>query len=964
MKNIKNVLKDYQPDNWYFPQCLIKSKTLCWVPKICLALKGGVHPFIQCCFFLTEGIEIENFPAKMEEISSFLKIDDLWDIVIEDYDKIARYFDARIEVFQAKTIPGGKDLRANMVINSKGNNVIHLLNYTFNEPRHAWMALIPDRKGHCHMTDYKYCSSCGRWIVKNYLKHIAECVKCLCGSSFTRGSDHNLKCPDAQKGVATKRPRRQCNIFKKELNDFSISNCYFADLEAKTDKYGNFEIYAAACSDSTQETHEENLWIGQKSLDSMIDKIIENYSGVLYFFYGSGFDTFFVLKRLMKRRVEMEDIIIHNNSILSMKFKTKNGEIIIRDLARFLPGSLDSNCKSFGLPIDQSKSSFDHLKVKTWDDVETHKEEITKYLWLDVVSLREVYRRFSQQVFDAYGLLVYKFVTGSHLAYGAFTTYFEKRKIKGNFLLKTPKKDIPIMRETYRGGRVVCGRPLWKSSYWDEIREMAIEATKWNEKIGCFEIDDGYMVTDEVYEKIDDYMCYIDCNSLYPAAQVGRKFPVGDHHFIKLGGFPEKEQKIRQSLNGRRDALFNKDFWMRTIAKVDVKCPKTLSVGFLMHKDKDDRIVQNLEDKKSIWYTGAELWEASKLGYHIEHVYEYCTWTRYENIFDDFVTETYARKKAAKRDTAAYTEAKNVLNSLTGKFGQNLTKFNFHYYNADQEIDRPLVRMSEIFDEDDETLLGWSGFSEIEADYSPYPIHLSSWILAHSKVIMSKVMRKMNAYDQTKYAPLYGDTDSLIVHILLYNALPDDMKGDKELGQMKLEIDGKIIAVAVLAPKTYHIVYIDAKTKKIMSITKSKGIPHGGMPYPAFELFPAKDDETKKFVATFMHLKERTSQKNYCTNVDVKKRCYLCFDTETGELIHVCTKIPWDIFEGMVEGKYTVQCIFGGMIRQFNNGISLNISPDYKLRTANKSDYWKNKPASNVDCEYPPHLPQGHEKNF
>lgn len=963
MDQMRSKMKDYEAENWYFPQCLTKSKTLCWAPKICLGTKG-VHPFIQCCYFLIKGDEIEKFPEKLEEYSVFLKIDDLWDIGIEDFDRFARLFDVRVEVFQPKTIAGGRELRASMVINPDAKNVIHLLNYTFSEPRHAWMAMLPDKKGHCRMSDYKYCSSCGRWIVKKFIEHSANCVKCLCGTSYTRGSNHNLKCKIAQKGVAQKRPRRQCNIFKKELNDFSISNCYFADLEAKPDKFGNFEIYAASCSDSSATSHDGNLWIGKESLDEMINKIIDDYSGVLYFFYGSGFDTFFVLKRLMRRHIEMEDIIIHNNCILSMKFKTKNGEITIRDLARFLPGSLDFNCKSFGLPIDQSKSSFDHLKIKSWEDVETHKEEVTKYLWLDVVSLREVYRRFSQQVYDSYGLLVYKFVTGSHLAYGAFTTYFEKKKIKGNFLLKTPKTDIPIMRETYRGGRVICGRPIWKSTFWNEICEKAIDATIWNKKKGCFEIDEGFMINDELYENIDDYMCYIDCNSLYPAAQVGRKYPVGEHSFVKLGGFPESEEKLRKSINNRDCKLYNKDFWMTTIAKVDVKCPKTLSVGFLMHKDEEGKIVQNLEDKKTIWYTGAELWEASKLGYQIECIYEYCTWARYENIFEDFVRETYARKKAAERDTAAYTEAKNVLNSLTGKFGQILAKFNFHYFNAEQEIDRPLIKMSEIFDEDEETLLGWSGFSEIHAEFSPYPIHLSAWILGHSKVIMSKVMRKMKAYDQTKYAPLYGDTDSLIVHNLLYNTLPDNMKGDKKLGQMKLEIDGKIIAVAVLAPKTYHIVYIDAKTKKIMSITKSKGIPHGGTPYPAFELFPAVDDEAKKFVATFLHLKERTSQKNYCTNVDVKKRCYLCFDSKTGELIHVCTKIPWDIFEGMVVGKYTVQCIFGGMIRQFNNGISLNISPDYKLRTANKSDYWMNKPPSNVDCEYPPHLPQGHEKNI
>ena len=68
----------------------------------------------------------------------------------------------------------------------------------------------------------------------------------------------------------------------------------------------------------------------------------------------------------------------------------------MKDLCKFLKGSLNANCKAFGIPQDQSKTTFDHDKIKIWADVEQHRGEIKEYLDLDVIALRGIYIKFSQ----------------------------------------------------------------------------------------------------------------------------------------------------------------------------------------------------------------------------------------------------------------------------------------------------------------------------------------------------------------------------------------------------------------------------------------------------------------------------------------------------------------------------------------------------------------------------------------
>lgn len=65
--------------------------------------------------------------------------------------------------------------------------------------------------------------------------------------------------------------------------------------------------------------------------------------------------------------------MIRGNCVYTLGLITKKGGVVIKDLTKFLVGSLDYNCKSFGIPMEEAKTSFEHEKCKTWEEVEKHK---------------------------------------------------------------------------------------------------------------------------------------------------------------------------------------------------------------------------------------------------------------------------------------------------------------------------------------------------------------------------------------------------------------------------------------------------------------------------------------------------------------------------------------------------------------------------------------------------------------
>lgn len=942
-----------------FPESICRSKTTLWIPHP----KKNVNPLILCVHKGFCGEE-NKFDKSIDEIK---KISDCADD--EAIHQIANHYGVLIHVYRLTYTLGGRSIRFDAEYGRPGENkrAIPLLQNMCNKtPITSWALIFPGN-AISNLLAKKYCEACGKWIQSNFDKHRKGCYKCGCGTSYSKGSEHPLHCNKSN--YKEKKEIDACKIYKKETGDWDIRDCYFADFETLTDMRGRYRVYAACVMDSVQETSDDTLWIGMDSLKEFVDYIMENCNGVLWFYNGSRFDNYFLLEYFVANKVPISDIVKSGNSILTMKIKTKNGQIVIKDLLRFMNGSLDDNCKAFGIPVDKSKGHFDHRLIKSFGDADKYSKLIKDYLDKDVVSMREIYKVFSKTIWDAYKLQLSKFVTQSHLSYAAFTT-----NLPYGLLYKTPIEDEKIMRDCYKGGRVVPGRKRWQSKQWKSVLDNKFPNIQLvlNEKTGYKEWTQvGWCIDDETYNNIDDYYCYGDVNSLYPAAQVGRKYPVGRYKKRVI------EKKDSDRMCNNLNNLVNKDYWWRVQALVDVDCPNNLNIAFLMTR-KDGEVKQDLLPKRKKWYTGVELYEAVTLGYVITRIYEVVEWPRAQNIFESYVLPTYKRKKDNFKDTPPYTEAKGALNGLTGKFGQHVNLQRIHVYGPNDVIDVGVHDVTRVVNDKGETV-GWYAVSDVRAAYCPYPIDKSSFILAHSKVIMSQIMKamyipreeddeetaalrkKLGAYMETDLCPGYGDTDSLMVHRKLWDALPSHMKGDKDLGQLKLEINGKILDYTVLAPKTYNFIYVDEKTKQVLSITKAKGIPHTKAPHDAFGLFPLDELKVKKANDIYKHLEKRSNILQSCKEVELRDRFYLIF--MDGNLLHSCYIIPPTFIPGILEGEMEVLCLFGGMRRRFECTAEsgLYVMPDYNRREYNKNIWWSSCQRQHLkEGEYPTSLPEGH----
>lgn len=1068
-----------------FHRTLVQNKTMIWTCDQ-ESIKYGLPPYLQCINYAVSGnYGIPSFILSRANLTprEFLAkySYDIKNPITQH--NLAILYDLTVDFYEDRAIERGRELKyiSTLGIPNVTSKNIALLSILRNDAQNTnyYALLLPDRKKCLPLVQsYIYCNTCGYYIFfkkkQGWLKHIRECTKCnTCGKTCKRGDGHLTNC-NGQHWKKSKRKNKECirtyEKEPKELEKLDMGEQYFADFETLTpDGEQKYKVYGGSWIDGKEirapSPREEpdkiiykwwyetpRMYYGRSSLDMFMRDIIEHCAGTMWFFNGARFDNFFIFKWLLRERVRIDSrsLLINGNNLLSIKFRTKRGWLQLKDLSKFLNGSLDECCKSFGLPEDKSKTEFDHNKMKTWEDVEEHRVECCQYLKMDVISLRELFKIFSETMFRLYRINIAKYMTITQIAYAAWTSNLSDN-LKDN-LFKTPVgKSERVMREMYKGGRVLCGRKEWKSSSFEKV--IKGKSKWWSEDAKLLLLvdlsHDGYCVSQELYDSILDYLVYADVNSLYPAVQISTKYPFKiiqkentkgvledkweDIPPEALSHFPYGKHKISKHQEGSNDEVqliaeinerykTTREKWMRMGACVDVTCPKDLSVAFLMTraeaKNEKDRfkteVVQDLLDKKKQWYTGPELWEASKLGYKVTRIHGTCEWEKSTSLFQEFVEKTYAIKSAQDSDGPMRACAKALLNGLTGKFGQKNISRNVVILKLGDEIKDDIVDITTIEDDVTGKLLGYYGFIEKEFETSGFPIELSSWILSLARIYMSKLLRKMKIerglwdpqQDKVTYdeSPFYSDTDSLILHFRSWSRLHSDLKGNKALGQLKLEIDGKIISFSCLANKTYSITYIDAKTKRILSITKTKGIPHKGLFYETCRFYTCSEaEERNAMVASgYFTKKEALSeefpkdwfeeskkekafkekiimQSDFMTqrrehkipsfihvpeSINIKSRAYIF--KQDGKPLFICKKIPPLFLDRILYREWSMECIFGGMVRQFKPGnlSELFIAPETKSRTLCMTDWWgqeKRKESTwENDVLFRPAYPRGH----
>jgi len=1001
-----------------FPPKLVEQKTMIWT---CQGNPQTIPPLIQCLNYAVSGKYhlIPQYVLKKQNLTQeeFLKkccspqSITISPLIIEE---LCYLYNVCIDRYTDRPIERGRHLQYIDTFGmnpSKNENpkviaLLSILKHNGGESDY-YALLLPDLKNYLPLVvKYRYCETCGHWRTnENWTTHIKKCIKCTsCGTTYTKGDgSHDFCTSQHAYDKAARTPKNRIRIYSKEPKEktrLKFGLQYFADFETFVQpNKRDYEVYAGAYINGSEKAERPWMYYGQESLDKFMRSVLRYCKGIMWFFNGSRFDNFFILKWLLRNKVPIDpkSILIKGANLLSIKFKTAKGWLQLKDLSKFLTGSLKECCKSFELG-ELSKTDFDHEKIKNWGDVRLHQMECESYLKMDVISLRELTKKFFNIIFDLYRIDAAKYMTITQIAYAAWTSNLPNDI--ADRLYKTPVNDEEKMREMYKGGRVLCGRQQWKSNFWKQVVNEKKPYFQLPEKVeDAFDIlynalEDGHCVSQELYDAIDDYLVYADVNSLYPAVQISTdypapegippdewysKYPYGSYVHKEYEERTQDEQQLIAEINDRHPT--QKAKWFKMGACVDVLCPDDLSVAFLMTRNKKTgEVEQSLYPKVKTWFTGPELWEASILGYTITRIYETFEWPRASCMFKDFVEKTYNIKKHAKEGSKR-AAAKQLLNGLTGKFGQkNIPQNTVILTPTQEEIDKDVIGLTQIVDEGGDHL-GFYGYEEKQFTHSPFPIHLSCWILANARIYMSKLLRMMGierAYGVDQYgpcydeAPFYSDTDSLILPISAYDRLNDQMKGDKELGQLKLEIKGKIISFICLANKTYSITYIDEETKQILSITKTKGIPHKGMGYNTFDTYPHLEPakEKAKMHSDFLDQRRKHVFPSFVfapQSSNITSRAYIFRDAESGQILHVCCKIPPTYLSKILKRKWKMECVFGGMVRSLKPGglEYIYIAPETKSRTLCMTDYWGQKRRVHLGLEqsvkkYPSAYPLGH----
>lgn len=772
---------------------------------------------------------------------------------------------------------------------------------------------------------YCLCKTCKHWIsTRNFTqsldKHFKHCVVCDgCGRAVMDNGKHKSRCTkfhikESKNPVVDKkmnddpthidcRPLR--TLDRRTSTKTYLNNQMFCDIETFHDKETKEHVcYAAAYITSSME--KPVLFLGKNSMDELV-KVMLNFDGTVWFYNGSGFDMFFVLKCMLSKELDLRytQITKANNKIYSLRYKSgfKARKItVFKDLYLFCMGSLASACASFGVEDNLKKKEFDHSLIKDFWDVEKYKEKINLYLSYDVISLRALHEKLAGAVFDSHSVNIEDFMTKASLSYGIFNSSLPK-----NLIYCPPININERMRRAYYGGRTTPQCGLYESPCLSN----------------CIEIENS---ESSLMIPPVEGLHYIDVSSLYPSVMAGMKYPSG---------------KMRYRLDfDYLLEMINKDFEVpfdKCFLTVDVECPD-IATPFLFSKDKNGKLEKDLLPKINQSYMGVELVHAVKLGYKITKIYECIEWESMDEIFTDFITKEYKAKSMSERGTAKYMVHKFLMNSLSGKFGQH-EHFEKITYVPFSDFDK-FTKKKDItswlpFYKNDGSINYIEVTTSREKTHSDYPVYLSAYILALSRIKMSYELLKMNGYkkDNSFY---YTDTDSYHVHTKQFRGLT--LK--EELGCFGDELDGGVIVAALfLAPKTYHHVY--SKNNKLWSVMKCKGIPHSSKPFPAFKRFYASSDEellVRQFISDKFDMNIQY--------ISFGKPLYIYKSSDNDDFV-VLEKLDYMVVKDKLLNPKEVEIIvlYGTMKRTFNpegflNQKFLSISSVFASRQLCATDWW------------------------
>lgn len=596
-------------------------------------------------------------------------------------------------------------------------------------------------------------------------------------------------------------------------------------------------------------------------IDKTIDEFITYENKIISAYNGAGFDFYFLLDKLTERNINISNVILANGRLMSFTYGNNNK---VFDLCLFLTSSLDSACKDF--KTKNRKTFFDHNKIKSWVDVESHRKDVEPYLNCDVAALKELFEMFNDMIYKLFSANITKYLSAGHMAYSLWTSTLKS-------FIEVPQdleKYTFITKGTF-GARCYPQKKIFSSKKFNKLRIKYDSISKdeismYNKFINNkqtdikiakmiiinknIDIDDFNSVHEQkkkllfdiksknikknnnikIYNKLKlskDFIFNADASSLYPASMKGFKlmkvkYPIG---FSSWSDKPQEEYK--KGKIGFYEIVFT--------PPTDIRIPILPTKRF----DKNNNFVGidwSLKQNTGV-YTSVDIENAIDAGYKIEFINKCLVWEESGEIFNEYIETFYKIKEEAEKEKneVKRSVAKLFLNSL---YGKTLQKANF---NCSQVINnvfefnkfiREYVLNDFVILNENKMLL--SGEARIKQEKITKPKQLGAFVTAYSRRVM---LTYMKALDPTlkRCVFTYTDTDSLHISGEDYETLSKlgyiKEKDKAELGYLCSDIkkEGLIFYEKNLAPKTYLYEYINNEgtiKENDKATMKCKGIPN------------------------------------------------------------------------------------------------------------------------------------------
>ena len=367
--------------------------------------------------------------------------------------------------------------------------------------------------------------------------------------------------------------------------------------------------------------------------DNKRKSLIRAHRVIFQAFNGAKFDNNFIFK---SKRIQFKEII---ESFGLLQMSLKDGYIEFRDPLRMTgTATLAGLCKYYNIPPEFSKDEFPHKfdyaehldyvgavpPAEFWESEQVpddfndpayiydFRQKSNHYQKLECVSLAIIWHKLSKELYGITNLRTIDFLTAPYLAYKFLMENVPPHGVK----VCSDRYVDAWMRKSIQGGRCFVQKGYFKYVDADNFEKH---------------------LSNELFEKCEDYLCDFDASSLYPSAMSMFEYPVGQPYWEQY------VDAVRDALNSQ-----NHDFPLG-IVECEVSFPDITGQIFplLSHKSHDGRLLYTFQTEpyKIIIKTTIDIMEAVKYnGVVVVQVFNALLFPKRLPIFHDAITTLFNLK--------------------------------------------------------------------------------------------------------------------------------------------------------------------------------------------------------------------------------------------------------------------------------------------------------------------------------